>query len=178
MDEVRGQHSKRLFRYRKQGQYHTAREVVNESLRDAIKSRADQPNENVWLYLDRVKEGYACKLAHMWHEPFRVIELISNDAARLETAGSGYRILPIVHLSKLKPVRTFQDRPKVVLNTEDNDRVDIDEELLPDDSWETPLNEDKFKVERIADMRSGRHTRYGRVHREFQVYWKGYDEPP
>ena len=23
----------------------------------------------VWLYLDRVKEGYARKLAHMWHGP-------------------------------------------------------------------------------------------------------------
>ncbi|OWZ04049.1 reverse transcriptase [Phytophthora megakarya] len=144
-----------------------AREAVNENIRDAIKSRADQHNENVrphrieedtqvWLYLDRVKEGYARKLAHMWHGPFRVTELIGNHAARLETAGSGYRISPIVHLSKLKLVRTFPDRPKSVLNTEDDDRVDFDEELLPDDSWD---------------------TRYGRVHREFQVYWKGYDQP-
>ncbi|OWZ02630.1 hypothetical protein PHMEG_00025776 [Phytophthora megakarya] len=122
----------------------------------------------------------------MWHGPFRVTELIGNHAARLKTAGSGYRIFPIVHLSKLKPVRTFPDRPKVVLNTEDgdrvvlntedDDRVDFDEELLPDDSWDTPLDEDEFEVERIADVRSGRRTRYGRVRREFQVYWKGYDQ--
>ncbi|KAE9033671.1 hypothetical protein PR003_g9018 [Phytophthora rubi] len=26
-------------------------------------------------------------------------------------------------------------------------------------------------------MRTGRCTRFGRVHREFQVYWKGYVEP-
>ncbi|OWZ03702.1 hypothetical protein PHMEG_00024516 [Phytophthora megakarya] len=56
---------------------------------------------------------------------------------------------------------------------EDEDRVDFDEALLPEDSWETPLGEDEFEVERIADMR----TRYGRVHREFQVFWKGYPEP-
>ncbi|OWZ12258.1 hypothetical protein PHMEG_00014614 [Phytophthora megakarya] len=113
----------------------------------------------------------------MWQGPFRVIELIGNHAARLETAGSGYRIFPIVHLSKLKPVRTFPDRPKVILNAKDDDREDVDEELLPDDSWETPLGEDEFDVKRIADVRSGRRTYYGRVHREFQVYWKGYDQP-
>ncbi|POM81345.1 Hypothetical protein PHPALM_697, partial [Phytophthora palmivora] len=89
-------------------------EAVNEKLREAIRARADQHNENirphkieegvqVWLYLDRVKEGYARKLAHMWHGPFRVIEMIGDHAVRLETAGSGYRIFPIVHLSKLKP---------------------------------------------------------------------------
>ncbi|OWY95524.1 reverse transcriptase [Phytophthora megakarya] len=178
----------RRWRYHIQGQYRRAREAVNENLRDAFKSRADQHNENVrphrieegthvWLYLDRVKEGYARKLAHMWHGPFRVTELIGNHAARLETAGSGYRIFPIVHLSKLKPVRTFPDRPKVVLNTEDDDGVDFDEELLPDDNWDTPLDKDEFEVERIADVRSGRRTQYGRVHREFQVYWKGYDQP-
>ncbi|OWZ06739.1 LOW QUALITY PROTEIN: reverse transcriptase [Phytophthora megakarya] len=154
MDETRGRHLKQLFRIdtpprlrctEMEGQYRRAREAVNENLREAIKSRADRHNENVrphrieegtlvWLYLDRVKEGYARKLAHMWHGPFRVTELIGNHAARLETAGSGYRIFPIVHLSKLKPVQTFPDRPKAVLNTEDDDRVHIDEELLPDDS--------------------------------------------
>ncbi|OWZ05761.1 LOW QUALITY PROTEIN: reverse transcriptase [Phytophthora megakarya] len=157
----------RRWRYHIQGQYRRAREAVNENLREAIKSRADQHNENVRphrieegtqmrLYLDRVKK--ATLLAHMWHGPFRVTELIGNHAARLETAGSGYRIFPIVHLSKLKPVRTFPDRAKVVLNTEDDDRVDIDEEQLPDDSWDTPLDEDEFEVERIADVRAGRRT--------------------
>ncbi|OWZ21960.1 LOW QUALITY PROTEIN: hypothetical protein PHMEG_0003415 [Phytophthora megakarya] len=53
----------------------------------------------VWLYLDRAKEGYARKLAHMWHGPFRVTKLIGNHAARFETAGSWYRIMPIVHMS-------------------------------------------------------------------------------
>ncbi|OWZ05311.1 LOW QUALITY PROTEIN: hypothetical protein PHMEG_00022620 [Phytophthora megakarya] len=110
-------------RYHIQGQYGRAREEVNENLRDAIKSRADQHNGNttpdeegsqVWLYLYRVKEGCDRKLAHIWHGPFRVTELIGNHAARLEAAGSWYRIFPIEHMSKLKPVRTFPDRPKVV----------------------------------------------------------------
>ncbi|POM69081.1 Reverse transcriptase [Phytophthora palmivora] len=60
----------RRWRYRIQKQYQQAREQVNEKLRDAIQERADRHNETVrpheievgtqvWLYLDRVKEGYA-----------------------------------------------------------------------------------------------------------------------
>jgi hypothetical protein len=178
----------RRWRNRVQEHYQRAREHVNERLRDAIRSRAELHNEEVrphkieagsqvWLYLDRVKPGYARKLAHMWHGPFRVAELISNHAARLEIAGSEYSIFPIVHLSKLKLVRSFPDRPKVQLVDPEVDRFDFDEAILPEDSWETALDDDEYEVERIADVRSGRRTRYGRVHREFLVHWKGYDEP-
>ncbi|GMF14952.1 unnamed protein product [Phytophthora fragariaefolia] len=168
--------------------YQQARETVNERLRDVIQSRADRHNESihpyeievgmqVWLYLDRVKEGYARKLAHMWHGPFRVAAVIDTHAVRLEIAGTEYRLFPIVHTSKLKPVRTFPDRPKVPLVIEDQDRFDYDEALLPEDSWDTSLAEGEYEVERIMDMRSGRRTRYGRTMREFLVHWKGYQEP-
>ncbi|GMF56284.1 unnamed protein product [Phytophthora fragariaefolia] len=105
----------RRWRYHVQRHYQQARETVNERLRDAIQSRADRHNESihpheievgvqVWLYLDRVKEGYARKLAHMWHGPFRVAAVIDTHAVRLEIAGTEYRLFPIVHTSKLKPV--------------------------------------------------------------------------
>ncbi|OWY92092.1 reverse transcriptase [Phytophthora megakarya] len=56
--------------------YQQAREQVNQRLREAISDRADQHNDivrphqvevgsRVWLYLDRVREGYAKKLAHL-----------------------------------------------------------------------------------------------------------------
>ncbi|POM72167.1 Reverse transcriptase [Phytophthora palmivora] len=136
-----------MWRYHIQSQYRRAREAVNEKLREAIRARADQHNANirphkieegvqVWLYLDRVKEGYARKLAHMWHGPFRVIEMI-------------------VHLPKLKPVRVFPDRPTTALTITEDDRIDFDEALLPEDSWESPLESDE----------------------EFKVFWKGYDDP-
>ncbi|OWY92487.1 reverse transcriptase, partial [Phytophthora megakarya] len=110
-----------------------------------------EQGSQVWLYLDRVKEGFARKLAHMWHGPFRVIELIGDHAARVETSGTEYRIFPVVHLSKLKLVKAFPDRPTCTLLVDEEDRVDFDEALLPEDSWETPLGEDEFEVERIAD---------------------------
>ncbi|KAE9338881.1 hypothetical protein PF008_g11843 [Phytophthora fragariae] len=100
-----------------------------------------------------------------------------DHAARLETAGTEYRLFPVVHVSKLKLVRQFPDRPGTELMVDEADRLDFDEALLPEDSWSTPLGEDEYEVERIADMRTGRRMRYGRLHRELKVYWKGYAEP-
>ena len=178
----------RRWRYNIQRQYQRARAVVNERLKTAIQDRADHNNADldptnikvgsqVWLYLDRVKEGYARKLAHMWHGPFRVAELCGECAVRLEIAGTPYRLFPVVHISKLKQVRNFPDRPTNTLRMPEEDRVDFDEAILPEDSWEGELEDDEFEVERIAYVRSGRKTRFGRVHRQFLVYWKGYTDP-
>ena len=100
---------------------------MNNRLKDAIQDRADRNNADteasdivqgsqVWLYLDRVKEGYARKLAHMWHGPFRVADVCGDHAVRLEIAGTPYRLFPVVHVSKLKPVRLFPERPANLLN--------------------------------------------------------------
>ncbi|ETO64085.1 hypothetical protein F444_18333, partial [Phytophthora nicotianae P1976] len=178
----------RRWRYHIQKHYQQAREQVNGRLHEAIQGRADRHNEatrshklevgsQVWLYLDRVKEGYARKLAHMWHEPFRVAEVVDLHAVRLEIAGSDYHVFSVVHVSKLKLVRRFPDRPNVRLMTQDRDRLDFDEGLLPEDSWDTELDEGEYEVERTSDERTGRRTRYGRKLREFLVLWKGYDDP-
>ncbi|OWZ06778.1 LOW QUALITY PROTEIN: reverse transcriptase [Phytophthora megakarya] len=86
----------------------------------------------VWLYLDRVREGNAMKLAHLWHGPFRVAEKIGDYAVKLEIAGSAYYIFPIVHVAKIKPVRGFLDRPVIRLVTQDQDRLDFDEAPFPE----------------------------------------------
>ncbi|POM79945.1 Reverse transcriptase [Phytophthora palmivora] len=136
----------RRWRYRIQKQYQQAREHVNQKLRDAIQERADRHNETVrpheievgtqmWLCLDRVKERYARKLAHMWHGPFRVLELVEEHAIRLEIAGTEYRLFPVVHVSKIKPVRQFPDRPKT--------------RRIRD------LDNDEYKVKKIVDIDLG-----------------------
>ncbi|KAE9273566.1 hypothetical protein PR003_g29872, partial [Phytophthora rubi] len=156
--------------------------------REAISDRAPRHNEEVrpheieigsqvWLYLDRVKEGYARKLAHLWHGPFRVTEKIGEHAVKIETAGTEYRLFPVVHISKLKLVRTFPDRPTARLLDERSERVDLDEALLPEDNWTRDLDEDEYEVERIADMRTGKRTRYGLIYFEFLVHWRGYEDP-
>ncbi|KAE9184871.1 hypothetical protein PF002_g26313 [Phytophthora fragariae] len=88
----------RRWRLRIQRHYKVARAQALELVREAVEERARRQTERatqheiatgsqVWLYLDRVKPGYARKLAHMWHGPFRVAELVSAFAVRLETAG-------------------------------------------------------------------------------------------
>ena len=113
----------------------------------------------------------------MLHGPCRVKELCGRRAVRLEISNTPYRLFPLVHISKLKRVKTFPDRPKHLLNVEEADRLDFDESLLSEDSWERTLDEDKFEVEKILDVRSGRWTRFGRVQRQYLVQWKGSVDP-
>ncbi|GMF46690.1 unnamed protein product [Phytophthora fragariaefolia] len=142
-------------------------------------TRRQDRNPRRWsgLYLDRVKEGYARKLAHMWHGPFRVAEKVGEFAVRIEVAGTEYRLFPVMHVSKLKLVKNFPDRPQIQLNPDVTRRLDFDESLLPEDSWIRDLGEDEFEVEKITDMRTGRRTRYGRVYREFLVHWRWCEDP-
>ncbi|OWZ01415.1 reverse transcriptase [Phytophthora megakarya] len=60
-------------------------------------------------------------------------DIIGEYAVKFETAGS-VNIFPVVHVSKFKPVREFPDRPVIRLTTQDQDRLDFDEALLPGDS--------------------------------------------
>ncbi|OWZ07953.1 reverse transcriptase [Phytophthora megakarya] len=110
-----------------------------------------EAGSRIWLYLDRVKEGYARKLAHLWHGPFRVAEKINEFSVQLEVAGTGYQTFPLVHVSKLKLVKDFPDRPRVELSVNEADRLDFDEILLPEDSWVQDLGADEYEVERISD---------------------------
>ena len=135
-------------------------------LKEAIQDRADHHNQyrdvldicsgsQVLLFLDRVKKGYARKLAHMWHGPFRVIYKCGDHGARLGIAGTPYQVFFLVHVLKLKLVRVFPGRTIERPRVKEADRVDFDEALLPEDSWVGDLTEDKFEVERITSMRSG-----------------------
>ncbi|OWZ12050.1 hypothetical protein PHMEG_00014842 [Phytophthora megakarya] len=96
---------------------------------------------------------------------------------RTETHGTPYQLLPIVHVSKLKPVRAFPSRPELRLTVPVNECIDFDEELLPEDSWEArDVGEGVYEVEKVLDVREGRKPRHGRTRREFHVKWLGYDE--
>lgn len=97
----------------------------------------------------------------MWHGPFRVLEFCGDHAAKLEIAETPYRLFPIVYVSKLKRVKSFPDRPQNLLTVDEGNRVDFDEALLPEDSWDKELGDDEFEVD--VDVRPDRKTRYGRV---------------
>ncbi|GMF17695.1 unnamed protein product [Phytophthora fragariaefolia] len=92
---------------------------------------------------------------------------------------SGYRFYPVVHVSRLKAVNEFGDRPKVRLTREltDDARLDFDEALLPEDSWEPDVLAGEYDVESILDDRTSMETSTRRSVREFLAKWVGYDEP-
>ncbi|OWY92494.1 hypothetical protein PHMEG_00038479 [Phytophthora megakarya] len=84
---------------------------------------------------------------------------------------------PVVHVSKIKLVKAFPDRPITRLSGSEGDRVDFDEALRPEDSWIQDRDPDEYEVERISDVRTGKRTRYTRIYREFLVHWRGYEDP-
>ena len=100
-----------------------------------------------------------------------------RDAVRFEVAATPYRLFPLIHISNLKRVKIFPDRPKNQLSVEEKYHLDFDKTLLPEDNWERPLDEDEFEVEKILYVRSGRKPRYGRIERQNLVQWKGSGDP-
>ncbi|OWY95216.1 LOW QUALITY PROTEIN: hypothetical protein PHMEG_00034837 [Phytophthora megakarya] len=170
-----------------QRHYLIARAQSLERIREALNARAARQNAHatehaiergsrVWVYLDRVKHGYAPRA--YGDGPFRVAELVSAYAVWLETNGTLYQLFPIMDVSKQKPVRKFLSRPEMQLTVPYCERFDFDEEFLQDDSWEPcGLCEDVYEVEQILDVREGRRvTRYGRMRRTFRIKWREYKE--
>ncbi|GMF32590.1 unnamed protein product [Phytophthora fragariaefolia] len=120
------------------------------------------------------------KLAHRWHGPFRVKKKIEEFAYELELPDkSGYRFYPVVHVSRLKAAKELGERPATRLRHElgEAERLDFDEQLLLEDSWEPDEDEDKYEVEAIPDDELPLSTSTARAQRMFKVKWVGYDEP-
>jgi hypothetical protein len=65
--------------------------------------------------VNQVKPGYARKLAHLWHGPFRVLERLEPHLVRLQMDATDYRMHPVVHVSRVKLWRDFEARPAVEL---------------------------------------------------------------
>ncbi|OWZ00153.1 hypothetical protein PHMEG_00028727 [Phytophthora megakarya] len=61
----------------------------------------------VWLYIPNAQPGLSRKLAHLWHGPFRIDEVHDDFRVKLKIDGTGYRVNPWVHVSRLKPRALF-----------------------------------------------------------------------
>ena len=82
---------------------------------------------------------------------------------RLEISGTPYWLFSLVHISKLKRVKIFPDRPKNQWNVEEADRLDFDEVMPPEDSWKRTSDEDEFEDKKRMDVRSGIKNRFKRI---------------
>jgi hypothetical protein len=164
-----------------------ARCVANAMQEEAVEERANVHNEKVgapielekgeavWLYIDKVKPTCKKKLAHLWHGPFRVKEKISDSIYELDTNGTGYKIFPMVHISRLKRRFEASSRPDTTLVNDRMERFDFDEALLPEDSWLPDEEDGEYEVEQILDKKIERLANGKRVTR-YHIKWKGYEE--
>ena len=100
----------------------------------------------VWLYIAKVKPGLTRKLAHPWHGPFQIVEKTQDYMCKLQIRGSPYRVFPWVHVSRLKPRLLYPDRPGAVLTGVPGD-MDLDDVLVPEDSWEPDPNAGEYEVQ-------------------------------
>jgi hypothetical protein len=130
------------------------------------------------MYVARVKEGLTKKLAHLWHGPFRIKRKIDQHCYELELpAREGYRFYPVVHVARLKPRALTPDRPSTELSEPTLPRLDFDEELLPEDSFEPSSEADVWEVDALLDDRTQRDRKFSRIKRQFLVRWKGNYDP-
>ncbi|GMF53642.1 unnamed protein product [Phytophthora fragariaefolia] len=81
-------------------------------------------------------------------------------------------------MSRPRAVRAFGDRPNVRLAGERTDeaRLDFDEAILPEDSWEPNILAGEYEVESILNARRPMEASTRRSVIEFLVNWVGYDE--
>ncbi|KAE9003142.1 hypothetical protein PR002_g17427 [Phytophthora rubi] len=129
----------------------------------------------VWLYLARVQPRLTKKFAHLWHGPFRILETSDDFRCKLKIEGSGYKLYPWVHVSRLKPRALFPDRPTEEIEVAEED--DFDAALLAEDVDDPDEAQSEYEVESIQDVRWVKRTRTSKRVREYLVKWKGYSEP-
>ncbi|OWY95473.1 hypothetical protein PHMEG_00034515 [Phytophthora megakarya] len=130
--------------------------------------------DSVWLYIPKALPGLSRKLAHLWHGPFRLEQVRDDFKVKLKVQGTGYRVEPWVHISRLKPRALFPKRLSLRIDVSEED--DFDAALLPEDSWEPDSVYQEYEVEEIVDLRWTKRTRNAKRIREYLIKWKGYDE--
>jgi ribonuclease HI len=149
----------------------------NERVRDsaAATTRMEYDRgDQVWVYFEAITPGLKKKLAHKWHGPFTILERVSPAIYKLDVVRENRRIFPLLHIARLKLYVGEFDRPSMELR--EPPPIDLDEAILPEDSWEPDEEHDEYEVEEIIDMRHIRVTRSARRRREYLVKWKGYEE--
>ncbi|KAJ8524057.1 hypothetical protein ON010_g17062 [Phytophthora cinnamomi] len=133
-----------------------------------------EAGDEVWLYLTRVQPELTKKFAHLWHGPFRIMETLDDFRCKLKIEGSGYKLHPWVHVSRLKPRALFPDRPTEDVEVDEED--DFDAAILPEDVDGPDEAQNEYEVEIIRDVRWVKRTRTSRRVWEYLMKWKGYCE--
>ncbi|GMF21128.1 unnamed protein product [Phytophthora fragariaefolia] len=106
-------------------------------------------------------------------------ESLAESTRSLFKEGDQTRVVIGFILSRLKAVKGLGERPTTRLRPElgETERLDFDEQVLPEASLEPDEDENKYEVEAILDDDLPLSTSTARAQRRFKVKWVGYDEP-
>ncbi|KAG6586670.1 reverse transcriptase [Phytophthora cinnamomi] len=102
------------------------------------------------------------------------METSDGFRCKLKIEGSGYKLYPWVHISRLKPRALFPNRPTEDVEVAEED--DFDAAILPEDVDGPDEAQNEYEVENIRDVRWVKRSRTSRRVREYLVKWKGYSE--
>ncbi|OWZ17392.1 hypothetical protein PHMEG_0008678 [Phytophthora megakarya] len=131
---------------------------------EELQKRAKRTRSAIQTQKWKVLPGLSRKLAHLWHGPFRIEQVRDDFKVKLKVQGTGYRVEPWVHISRLKPRALFPKRPSLRIDVSEEE--DLDAGLLPEDSWEPDSVHQEWT----------KRTRNAKRIREYLIKWKGYDE--
>ncbi|OWZ11860.1 hypothetical protein PHMEG_00015055 [Phytophthora megakarya] len=114
------------------------------------------------------------------HDSFKIKLKVDEYAYELELPDrSGYRIYPVVHVSRMKLDNEVNNRPttRFVPEIAKGPILDFDQKLLPGNPWVPDQRGGEYEVEAILDEIRRLSTIVGRSVRVFKVKWVGYEEP-
>ena len=102
-----------------------------------MSNAAINEGDQLWLIMKHVNPRLKQKLGHRWYGTFRAKKQVEEFAFELEFPDrSGYRFYPVIDLSRFEKVTGQGERPttKLVHRLGKTDRLDVDEEILPEGS--------------------------------------------
>ena len=82
------------------------------------------------LFFGSSKRWICSQASAMWHGSFRIAEVCEEDAVRLKIKCTPYRLFSVVHISKLKRMRRFLDRPIMLFEVYEPGHLMLNERQL------------------------------------------------
>ena len=134
--------------------------------------------QRVWLFTPNNRKGLSFKLTHNWHGPYRILAKKSPVNYLLDS-NDERNYMQIVHVNRLKPFISYNDRPETVEmiypideNSKNNNKAFQDQPAEEDRDEDNDIQTDPaaFEVKAILDKKVVK-NRSGRKQTYYLVEW-------
>ena len=134
--------------------------------------------QRVWLFTPNNRKGLSSKLTHNWHGPYRILAKKSPVNYLLDS-NDERNYMQIVHVNRLKPFISYNDRPETLEmtdpideNSKNNNQAFQDQPAEEDRDEDNDIQTDpaEFEVKAILDKKVVK-NRSGRKQTYYLVEW-------